>query len=266
MHHVIVTKRYFSERRNMTRIISAGLLCLSVILAGISTQAQASAVSSFNGDLSMTVMQIDDPNAEFKIYTVSANGNIPLAGYLGLNLRVMGGHGDVKSPLGDYGYDYQIYSVSPFVRDPKLGLLGLSVGRTVFDVETTPPTSRIKLNDLGLLAAGYFGPVTIAATYLQARDVDGTTPDQRNGWVDATWYVTPDLLINATAGFDEARDSYGIAFEHQLSSLSPHLSYGLSYARDNNLEDRTILFSLTYRFADKKSLMKRYREDLFAPR
>jgi hypothetical protein len=78
--------------------------------------------------------------------------------------------------------------------------------------------------------------------------------------------VTPDFLIDITAGFKDAKDGYGIAFEHQPSSISPNLSYGLGYSWDNNRDDKTILFVLSYRIAEKKSLIKRYREDLFGPR
>jgi hypothetical protein len=78
--------------------------------------------------------------------------------------------------------------------------------------------------------------------------------------------VTPDFLIDITAGFKDAKDGYGIAFEHQPSSISPNLSYGLGYSWDNNRDDKTILFVLSYWIAEKKSLIKRYREDLFGPR
>lgn len=254
----------------MTRIFSTGLL-LTVTLACTDARAQNNAVSAFNGDINALASKIyensTDINTNIQIYGVSANGNIPLVGYLGLNLYVARGTGEYELPLlAGVGYDYLLYAVSPFVRDPKLGLVGVSVGRTELDFDGAPPGSTLKQNDLSLLVAGYLGPVTFSATGTRTQDVDNIFTDQNYVWADAVWYVTPDILLDITVGFKEAKHSYVIALEHQPSSILPNMSYGLGYSWDNGTDEKTIFLALTYRFAEKKSLMKRYREDLFGPR
>ncbi|SRR5712692_452118 len=248
----------------MTRIFSTSLLLLTITLTCTDARAQNYAVSSFNGELSALATKIDGPE-DFKIYAASVNGNIPLAGYLGLNLYATRGHGKVVSVSTslDYSYDYLRYAVSPFIRDPKLGFIGLSVAHTTFDYDGR--FTKAKQKDLSLLAAGYFGPMTLSATGTRSQDPDGIGTDQNYSWIDAVWYALPDFLIDVTAGFKDAKDSYTIAFEHQPSTMLPQFSYGLGYSW-NNYDSKTILLTLTYRFAEKKSLMRRYREDLFGPR
>jgi hypothetical protein len=152
-------------------------------------------------------MKVDSTDADIQIYAASANGNIPLPGYLGVNLYVAGGHGDVKSVSLDCSYDYLRYAVSPFVRNPMLGLIGLSYGRTTFSNLDAPfAASSLSDTNLGALAAGYFGPATIFASYTQLQDVDNIRADRNNGLAGAVWYVTPDFLVDVGVGFSDAKE------------------------------------------------------------
>lgn len=184
---------------------------------------------------------------------------VPLGSVFGASLQAVGG----KAEFIGYDYDYYLYMASLFARSPKLGMLGVGVGGT--EIKAGIPFGDTSNTDYQAIAAGYIGPVTLALTRAHTDDKD--TPDTTDdSWADITWYILPNFLINASAGFMDAKDSYMVSLEHQIGNSG--FSYGLSYGWDNSspFDTKDYYLVLSYRFGKSKSLQERYRNDLYSTR
>ena len=184
---------------------------------------------------------------------------IPLGSVLGTSLQAVGG----KAEFIGYDYDYYLYMASLFARSPKLGMLGVGIGGT--EIKAGTPIGDTSNTDYQAIAAGYLSSVTLALTrsYTENRDTSDTN---NTSWADATWYILPNFLINASAGFMDAKDTYMVSLEHQIGSSG--FSYGLSYGWNNNsfFDTKDYYLVLSYRFGKSKSLQERYRSDLYSVR
>jgi len=228
--------------------------------------AQDLAVSAVNGELSLslTKFKFKDLNLDADIRSIGAQANIPLAQYFGLNLATTRSEGK-QSGMVSVDQDVLSYSASPFWRDPKLGLVGVTVGRQRIDLDSASLQNRVTFKEKAVNASAYIGPVTLSVSR-EKTTLTGALPPEFNTVVtDLVWYPGPDFLIDLSVGAQDAKKQYLLAFEHQLADL-PNISYGLAYARGTQDGLHGWLATVTYRFAETKSLMRRYREDLFGAR
>lgn len=184
---------------------------------------------------------------------------VPIGSVLGASLQAVAGNGEF---IVDDDYDYYLYMASLFARLPKLGMLGIGVGGTEIKVGPFGDSSN---TDYQAIAAGYLGPVTLALTRVYSENKD--TPDSYNSsWSEITWYIVPNFLINASAGFMDAKDTYMVSLEHQIGNSG--FSYGLSYGwyNDSAFDTKDYYIVVAYRFGKSKSLQERYRHDLYSTR
>jgi|SRR6266566_9617 len=249
----------------MHRLILTAL-CLVTMLSHQIAAADGNAVSSTNGDLTLSwgTYKYKNPSEDGSTKSLGAQGNIPLGKYFGLSL--MGQVGDLNSSNGpNVDYDYSRIAAAPFWRDPKIGLVGVALGRSKFNFKS--PSSTDTIDDKAVNASVYFENVTLSVVRARDEVKNSSAPDANYFLTDLVWYPTPDFLLDLTVGAQDAKNEYTLAFEHQLSSV-PALSYGLMYSRDTsqNYENSAWYVTIAYRFGDNKSLIRRYREDLFGSR
>ena len=185
---------------------------------------------------------------------------VPIGSVLGASLQAAAGRVEL---VNNFDYDYYLYMASLFARSPKLGVLGIGIGGT--EIKTNTPLSDTSNTDYQAIAAGYLGPVTLALTRLYTDNKDTSDTDD-NSWAEVTWYILPNFLINTSAGFMDAKDSYMVSLEHQIGNSG--FSYGLSYGWNNNsfFDTKDYYLVLSYRFGKSKSLQDRYRHDLYSTR
>ncbi len=228
--------------------------------------AQDRAVSAANGELSLSLVKFKFKNQDSDLNgeLIGAQGNVPLGRYFGLNLDTS------RSKLkqsGSVGVDQDTltYSASPFWRDPKLGLVGVTVGRERSDLDFAGAQNRVTLKEKAINASAYIGPVTLSVSREKTTLTGALPPEFNIVLTDIVWYLSLDFLIDLSVGAQDAKKTYMLTFEHQLNDL-PNLSYGLAYLRDTRDGSSGLAVTVTYRFAETKSLMRRYREDLFGVR
>jgi len=186
---------------------------------------------------------------------------VPLGSVFGASLQAVAGKVEFLFEDEDK-YDYYLYMASLFARSPNHGLLGIGVGGSKVDLIT--PYGESWNTEYQVIAAGYLGPVTLALT--RSYTEYDTYDTNEDSWADVTWYIVPNFLVNVTAGFMDAEDTYMIALEHQIGNSG--LSYGLSYGwnNNNNVDTKDYYVVLSYRFGKSKSLQERYRHDLYSTR
>lgn len=184
---------------------------------------------------------------------------IPIVGVLGASVEGVIGRVEAGS---SYEYDYYQYMASLFARSPELGMLGIGIGGS--EIKIDPPYLDSSSTDYRAIAAAYLGPVTLAATRSTSDDED-TSGTGNYAWADLTWYVTPNLLLDVTAGLMDAADDYMLALEHQIGQTG--FSYGLNYGwNSGSFDSESYYLVVSYRFGAGKSLQDRYRRDLYTAR
>lgn len=254
----------------MYRLTLSALTLVAVLFHDIAP-VQAAAVASPNGELGIVGgrFEFKNVNQDGSVKSFNAQGNVPLGQYFGLSLAARRGDGQSASTTGtaSFDYDFTTYSASPFWRDPKFGLVGVTVGRSKIDFDFTASGENSKYKAVN--ASAYVGSVTVSLWRERDEVTDGSIPDWNYLWTDLVWYPSSDFLLNLTVGAQYVKKTYSLAFEHQLTSL-PGLSYGLIYSWNNppnSVSEYTAWYATVfYRFGEKKSLMRRYREDLFSSR
>lgn len=254
------------------RLHNVAAVSLIALLFQTATVAADPAVSSINGQLELLYWkyEYDDIDSDGTAHNLTAQGVVPLGQHFGLSLVVQPGGGEVNGLSYDYDYDYLRYTVTPFWRDPKIGLVGFSYGRLKFEFGE-PVDWKGTRTDKALHASAYLGPVTLSLWRERHEAVDSSpegkySPEGNYLWTNAVWYVVPDFLVELEVGAQDAKKTYSLAVEHQVAPASG-FSWGLIYGLDRTeLESSAWYLTLAYRFAGPKSLMQRYREDLFSAR
>lgn len=240
---------------SVSKALLIGSLCLPAIVTGaaIAAPTNDNAISQINGEIGAEYNRTEYNGSSDRYDNYNGNGalNIPLGPWFGASLRAMAGQGEYTVTNSDF--DYYDLSALLMTRNPNLGMLALGGGRTTFNF-----TRESNEDYVQGIAAGYIGPVTLAATRTRTElDPSGRS----NDWIaDAVWYVTPNFLLDASAGFMAERDNYGLEFEHQIGHSG--LSWGLGYGRDTNIDANSYNAMVAYRIAQPKSLIDRYRHDL----
>lgn len=241
--------------------IQKGLVIPIVCFLVASTASNAdTAVSQTNMQVVASYGKADFPGSvsDSKSFSGHVGLQIPIGSVFGASLEGVLG----QTELGDiYEYDYNLYLASIFARSSKLGMLGIGVGGTEIKTDALPgDTSN---TDYQAIAAGYLGPVTLAFTRTRT-DNNDTSATGDDSWADVTWYIVPNFLINVSAGFMDAKDTYMVALEHQIGNSG--FSYGLSHGWNNNTDGKDYYVVVSYRFGKSKSLQQRYRSDLYSTR
>lgn len=239
------------------KVLFTSIVCL--VVASTTSQADT-AVSQTNLELQAGYGKVDAAGSlgDSDTFSGYVGLQIPLGSVFGVSLQGVIG----QSEIGDiYEYDYYLYMASAFARSPKLGMLGVGVGST--EIKSDASFGDTSNTDYQAIAAGYLGPVTLALSRERTDNKD--TPVMiDDSWADVTWYILPNLLIDVSAGFMDAKDTYMIALEHQIGNSG--FSYGLSHGWNNKTDVKDYYVILSYRFGKPKSLQDRYRRDLYSTR
>jgi hypothetical protein len=233
----------------------------AALVSGASAWAQQGAVSGFNGEINFLSFKADGEGFENKGRYGVVQANTPLTHFSGLNLMAERGSAKV-SGVTEYEYDDTVYSISPFLRDPDFGMIGLSYGRGHTTFNRTHADLRTR--DMGALAAAYSSVASLAASYLKSEARDGSGRDITVGYVALVWYTDPNFLIDISRGFKDAKRTNGLTLEQQVGQSG--FSYGVSYSRNSDDRTKAVSLLLNYRLGAPKTLIKRYHEDLYSHR
>ena len=229
---------WYSSSKAKQMALAASVLAFVGITQIPDARAEGPAVSGVNGKISADGGNFDGSSGSVLQGTLSA----PLGNSFGAQLDGAAGHYEDAS--------YKGAGLHLFWRDPEKGLLGI--------VGSTQKLGSVDAQRVGAEAEGYFGDFSVK---LRAGQQSGDV--EHGGFVSAkaNYYATENLALSL--GYESAPGQHGgkIGIEWQPDVASaPGLSLFAEAESASNSYDRTVV-GVRYYFGDKKSLIKRHRQD-----
>ncbi|OGI63810.1 MAG: hypothetical protein A2W18_09065 [Candidatus Muproteobacteria bacterium RBG_16_60_9] len=185
----------------------------------------------------------------------SISVNTPVADYLGLTFGV--------SFLDTDFARFYTASSGLFVRDMSIGHVGLFAGLGEVDAKASPVIDSTS-TDYGVRGAYYLNTsfdIFASRSNSRAR-ANGFSAHVNLGSVGLGWFASPDVRVALLAGLLDQSDRYVATILFQPTLFGGKASFGIAYA-DGSGVDSQFAVAFVYYFGPAKTLMKRFREDLF---
>ena len=205
------------------------------------------AVAETNGSIGANYIEGGSVGASISV-------NTPVADNLGLTFGV--------SVLDTDFARFYTASSGLFVRDIAIGHVGLFVDVGETDAKAAPVIDS-SATGYGVRGAYYLDAFDVFASRSISRfRASGFSGHFNLGQVGLGWFVSPEVRIAAVAGLLDQSDNYAVMLTFQPPILGRSASIGISYTDGPDVESQFSV-AFVYYFGPVKSLMKRYREDLF---